>query len=87
MLCLSGDLLAEVGAVVGAEAVAEHLHLVGAVEAGDALHQVGGRVVAEVGGDVADPQTTVRRQLKHGDGSRSVRVRVHTPRQTRVNEQ
>ena len=66
MLGLPGDLLPEVCAVVGTEAVAEHLHLVGAVEAGDALHQVRRWVVTEVGGDVADPETAVRRQLKQG---------------------
>ena len=56
MLSLVGDLSTEAGAVIGGERVAENLHAAAVVEARDALHEVGGRVVAEVRGEVADAQ-------------------------------
>ena len=31
---------------------------------GHALHEMGGRVVAKVGGHVADPESTVRRKVR-----------------------
>ena len=58
VLSLRGDLGSEVGAIVRTEGVAEDLYVCLVVQAGDALHQVGRGVVAEVRADVAHPQTT-----------------------------
>ena len=58
MLGLVLNLPPEAGVVVGGKRVAEDLDLVMPVEARDTLHEVGGRVIAEVRGDKANPQTT-----------------------------
>ena len=53
----SADLLSKRGVVVGREAVAEDLDVFAVMQAGQRLHQVGRRVIAEVRGHVADLQS------------------------------
>ncbi len=57
MFCLLVDLLPKAGVVVGGEGVAEDLDAAGFMEARDTLHEVGSWMVAEVGGDVANPKS------------------------------
>ena len=57
MLRLGAYLLPEAGVVVDGERVAEDLDRDLIVEPWDALHEVGGGVVAEVRGQVADAQS------------------------------
>jgi hypothetical protein len=56
VLGLAGDLPTKRGPVVRAQGVAEYLDALALVESGDRLHQVGGRMVAEVRTHVADLQ-------------------------------
>ena len=56
MICLCLNLLSERGVVARCECIAEHLHMGPVMQPRDTLHQVGGGVVAEVRGEVADPQ-------------------------------
>ena len=55
------------------ERVTEYLHLATAVKTRDALHEVRCRVVAEVGGDVANPEPS-----SAGEQSLGVGVRLTT---------
>ena len=57
MLRLGAYLFPEAGVVIDGERVAEDLDRDLVVEPGDALHEVGGGVVAEVRGQVADAQS------------------------------
>ena len=54
MLRLLCNFLTETGAIVGREGVAKDLYPALVVESRDALHEMGGRVVAEVRREVAD---------------------------------
>ena len=58
MLGLLLYLTSEAGVVVRRKGVTEYLHISPAVVPRDTLHQVGGGVVAEVRGHVANPQPT-----------------------------
>ena len=58
MFRLGGNLSSEASVVVGRKGVAKDLHVGPVVETGYTLHEVGGRVVAEIGGEIADSQST-----------------------------
>lgn len=63
MLCLSADLLPESGAIIGGQAVAKDLHLASIMDSRQRLHQMAGRVIAKVGGHVANSESAVGGQL------------------------
>ena len=63
VLGLAANLLPEVGAIVGGERVAEDLHPAPVVHPRNALHEVGGWVIAEVTRHVADSDPTIRGQV------------------------
>ena len=57
MLSFCGYLFPEARVVVYRERVAEDFDRDCVVETGDALHEVGGRMVAEIGGEISDSQS------------------------------
>ena len=63
MLRLGGNLVSEACVVVDREGIAEDFDAGAVVETRNALHEVGGRVVAEIGGNVADSEPTGKKIL------------------------
>ena len=63
MLRLGGNLASEACVVVDREGIAEDLDAGAVVETRNALHEVGGWVVAEVGRNVADSEPTGKKIL------------------------
>ena len=72
MLRLGAYLFPEAGVVIDGERVAEDLDRDLVVEPGDALHEVGGGVVAEVRGQVADAQSYSSSSSSSSAGSQSL---------------
>ena len=84
MLSLLTDLPPEGALVIWGERVAEDLHFRFVMKPGYGLHEVRGRVVAEIGRDIADsqPASTVEQAL--GISIRSDLQRSHLERKREV---